>query len=48
MKLDAKLRSGDSEALWREYLGFMDLDLEGYMAIQNRLMLEQIGAWCRI
>ena len=47
MKLDAKLRSGDSEALWREYLGFMDLDLEGYMAIQNRLMLEQIGAWCR-
>lgn len=47
MKLDAKLRGGDRDALWREYLGFMDLDLQGYMAIQNRLMLEQIGVWSK-
>ena len=46
MKLDAKLRNGDSEAMWQEYLGFMDLDIEGYMAIQRRLMQEQLRLWC--
>ena len=46
MKLDAKLRNGDSEAMWQEYLGFMDLDIEGYMAIQRRLMQEQLRMWC--
>ncbi len=46
MKLDAKLKNGDSEAMWREYLGFLDLDIEGYMAIQRRLMLEQLQLWC--
>lgn len=46
MKLDAKLQSSNSDELWREYLGFLDLDPDGYMAIQNRLMLEQISLWC--
>lgn len=46
MKLDKKLKNGNSDQLWREYLGFLDLDLDGYMAIQNRLMLEQISLWC--
>ena len=46
MKLDAKLREGDSGTMWREYLGFMDLSVDGYMDIQNRLMLEQLKGWC--
>jgi len=31
--------------LWQEYCGFLDLDMESYMTIQKRLMLEQISLW---
>lgn len=31
--------------LWQEYCGFLDLDMDSYMTIQNRLMLEQISLW---
>lgn len=31
--------------VWEQYCGFLDLDLDGYMKIQNRLLLEQIGLW---
>jgi len=31
--------------LWQEYCGFLDLDMDAYMTIQNRLLLEQISLW---
>lgn len=45
MKFEEKLKSLQSEAIWQEYCGFLDLDIDGYMQIQNRLMLEQISLW---
>jgi hypothetical protein len=36
------LREGRKEELWRMCCGFMDLNLEQFMAIQRRLMAEQI------
>ena len=29
----------------QEYCGFLDLSMDQYMGIQNRLMLEQIDLW---
>ncbi len=37
------LRQERREELWQMCCGFLDLDIEGVMTIQNRLMLEQIG-----
>jgi len=37
------LRQGRKEELWQMCCGFLDLNLEQFMAIQKRLMLEQIG-----
>lgn len=31
--------------MWSEYCGFLDLDIDGYMRIQTRLMEEQIHLW---
>ena len=36
------LRKGRKEELWQMCCGFLDSDMEEVMAIQNRLMLEQI------
>lgn len=36
------LREEDYESIWNTYLGFLDLTIEEFMAIQNRLLLEQI------
>lgn len=36
------LRQGRSEELWQMCCGFLSLDLEQFMAIQKRLLLEQI------
>jgi len=37
------LQQGRSEELWQMCCGFLGLDLEQFMAIQKRLLLEQIG-----
>lgn len=45
MKFEEKLKNRQYEMLWQEYCGFLDLDIDTYMTIQNRLMLEQISLW---
>lgn len=45
MKFEDKLKKHEYDAIWQEYCGFLDLDIDSYMAIQNRLMLEQISLW---
>ncbi len=47
MNFEAKLHNKQYEDLWQEYCGFLDLDLENYMHIQNRLMMEQISVWSK-
>ena len=37
------LREGRKDELWKMCCGFLDLSLEQFMAIQKRLLLEQIG-----
>jgi hypothetical protein len=41
-KIQELLRQGRHEELWQLCCGFMDLSLEQFMAIQKRLLLEQI------
>jgi len=36
------LREGQTSDLWQKCCGFIDLDVEQFMAIQNQLLLEQI------
>ncbi|AIO18925.1 GH3 auxin-responsive promoter [Candidatus Izimaplasma bacterium HR1] len=36
------LRDEDYDKIWKAYLGFLDLSIEEFMDIQNRLLLEQI------
>lgn len=36
------LRDEDYEKIWKAYLGFLDLSIDEFMDIQNRLLLEQI------
>jgi len=36
------LRTGRKEELWQKCCGFLDLSIEQFMSIQNRLLLEQI------
>ena len=45
VRFEEKLKTLQPEAIWQEYCGFLDLDIDGYMQIQNRLMLEQILLW---
>ena len=42
MTLDEKLQNRQYDQIWQEYCGFIDLPIDRYMEIQNRLMLEQI------
>ncbi len=37
------IRQGNKEKLWDKYCGFLDLDLNEYMQIQERLLLEEIN-----
>ncbi len=37
------LRQGRIEEIWHRYCGFLDLDTKGFMAIQERLLLEQLN-----
>ncbi len=45
MRFEEKLKNRSSQQIWQEYCGFLDLDLDGYMNIQNRLMAEQVSLW---
>jgi len=45
MKFEDKLKKQQHDLLWQEYCGFLDLDINEYMQIQNRLMEEQIQLW---
>lgn len=47
MKFEQKLKSLSQEEIWQEYCGFLDLKIDEYMQIQNRLMEEQIFLWSR-
>lgn len=44
---EEKLRRQQYDRIWREYCGFVDLEISEYMQIQNRLMCEQIDVWSR-
>jgi hypothetical protein len=37
------LRAGRRDEIWKKYCGFLDLDLAGYMRMQDDLLAEQIG-----
>jgi len=46
LERDELFRIGDTEKIWQKYCGFLDLSLEEFMAIQERLLMEQIDlAW---
>lgn len=45
MKFEEKLKERKDWELWKEYCGFLDLTIDEFMAIQNRLMLEQLRLW---
>lgn len=47
MNFEEKLKNKQQDKIWQEYCGFLDLDNNAYMNIQNRLMSEQILLWCR-
>ena len=44
---DSRLKKKQRDQLWREYCGFLDLSIEEYMAIQERLLLEQLELYSR-
>ncbi|MDO5418135.1 MAG: GH3 auxin-responsive promoter family protein [Lachnospiraceae bacterium] len=46
MTFQDKLRNREYDRIWQEYCGFLDLDMQDYMNIQNRLLLEQMQMWC--
>ncbi len=45
MNFEEKLKNRKHDMIWKEYCGFLDLDIDSYMNIQNRLMMEQISLW---
>ena len=45
MKFEEKLKQSRAEDIWNEYCGFLDLNIDEYMNIQNRLMEEQLSLW---
>lgn len=45
MRFQDKLKENKREELWDEYCGFLDLKVDDFMVIQNRLLMEQISLW---
>ena len=45
MRLDDLLKHKQFDLIWDTYCSFLDIDLNEYMHIQNRLMLEQLSLW---
>lgn len=50
MTLDEKLKKKQYREIWEEYCGFLDLSLDSYVDIQERLLLEQMNIYgrCRL
>ena len=46
MTFEEKLKNKEYDQIWQEYCGFLDLSMDEYMTIQNRLLKEQIDLWC--
>ena len=40
--LNTMLEQGRHKEIWMKYLGFLDLSIDEFMEIQERLLLEQI------
>lgn len=47
MTFEDKLANQEYDRIWQEYCGFLDLSMEAYMRIQNRLLEEQMKLWCK-
>ncbi len=47
MRFQEKLRTASKDQIWQEYCGFLDMSMEEYMAVQRRLVMEQISMWSR-
>lgn len=45
MRLSEQLKENQDKEVWQKFCGFLDLTMEEYMKIQNRLMEEQIHLW---
>lgn len=45
MSLSELLKEHKYREIWQQYCGFLDLTMDEYMDIQNRLMEEQIQLW---
>ena len=45
MRFQERLKRDSRTDLWKEYCGFLELSIDDYMYIQNRLMEEQIQKW---
>ena len=46
MRFQEKLHEYSKEEIWAEYCGFLTLSTEEFMAIQKRLLTEQMELWC--
>lgn len=47
MTFEEKLKNQEYDRIWQEYCGFLELDMDAYMGIQNRLLEEQMHMWCK-
>ena len=47
MRFQEKLRNNSKEAIWDEYCGFLNMSMDDYMKVQNRLVMEQIEIWSK-
>lgn len=45
MRYNEKLKKISKEKIWEEYCGYLDLSIDDYMAIQKRLLQEQLEIW---
>lgn len=45
MKYGEKLKNQKGDILWNEYCGFLDLSVDEFMVIQDRLLREQLPKW---
>lgn len=46
MIFEEKLKKKEYGRIWQEYCGFLELSMDAYMGIQNRLLEEQMKLWC--
>ena len=46
MRFQEKLHEYSKKEIWEEYCGFLTMKPEEFMAIQRRLLEEQMELWC--